>query len=69
MELDNQGRMHPTGATDRIGKVFKVEQGMRRCLVCEELFTTRTAANHTDVVCIPKMKALSHYGYQAESDS
>lgn len=52
-----------------MGKVFKVEQEMRRCLVCEELFTPRAAANHTDVVCIPKMKVSSHYGCQAESDS
>jgi len=61
--------MHPAGATDRIGKVFKVEQGMRRCLVCEELIAPRGAAKHADVACIPKMKVWSHDGCQAESDS
>ncbi len=61
--------MHPAGATDRIGKVFKVEQGMRRCLVCEELFAPRAAAKHADVVCNPKMKVGFHYACQAEGDS
>jgi len=64
-----KGRMYPTGATDRIGKVFKVEQEMRRCLVCEELFTPRAAAKHADVACIFKMKVWSHYGCQTERDS
>ena len=42
---------------------------MRRCLVCEELFAPRTAAKHADVACIPKLKMLSDYGCQADSDS
>jgi hypothetical protein len=28
-----------TSTADQSGKVFRVEQGMRRCMVCEELFT------------------------------
>lgn len=61
--------MHQARATDRIGKVFKVEQRMRRCLVCEELFAPRAAARHADAACIPKMKVWSYYGCQPESDN
>ena len=28
-----------TSTADQSGKVFRAEQGMRRCMVCEELFT------------------------------
>lgn len=31
-----------------------VEQGMRRCLVCEEWFTRDRARQHSDVVCYPQ---------------
>ena len=36
---------------DQSGKVFRVEQGMRRCMVCEELFTRDSAAQHANVAC------------------
>jgi hypothetical protein len=40
--------------TDQIGKVFVVVgQGVRQCLVCEQLFTRRTASEHARVVCMP----------------
>jgi hypothetical protein len=40
--------------TDQIGKVFVVVgQNVRRCLVCEEFFTRRTASEHARVVCMP----------------
>jgi hypothetical protein len=39
---------------DQIGKVFVVVgQDVRRCLVCERLFTRRTSAEHAKVVCYP----------------
>jgi len=38
--------------TDRIGKVFiVVGQNVRKCLVCEELFTRRAASEHAKVAC------------------
>ena len=40
--------------TDQVGKVFiVVGQRVRRCLVCEELFTRRTASEHATVPCMP----------------
>lgn len=36
------------------GKVFLAEQGMRRCQVCEELFTREDAAQHASVPCEAK---------------
>ena len=39
-------------STDQIGKVFLVVgQDVRRCLVCEQLFTRRGAAEHAKVAC------------------
>jgi len=38
--------------TERIGKVFiVVGQDVRRCLVCEQLFTRRAASEHAKVAC------------------
>lgn len=38
--------------TDQIGKVFLVVgQDVRKCLVCEQLFTRRSTAEHAKVVC------------------
>jgi hypothetical protein len=40
--------------TDQVGKVFVVVgQRVRRCLVCEELFTRRAASEHATVPCMP----------------
>ncbi len=41
-------------ATDQVGKAFVVvDQRVRRCLVCEELFTRRAARDHAMVPCMP----------------
>ena len=38
--------------TDRIGKVFiVVGQNVRKCLVCEQLFTRQAASEHAEVAC------------------
>lgn len=38
--------------TDQIGKVFIViSQEVRKCLICEQFFTRRAAAEHTRTVC------------------
>jgi len=43
--------------TDQVGKVFiVVGQRVRKCLVCEELFTRRTASEHATVPCMPGTK-------------
>jgi hypothetical protein len=40
--------------TDQVGKVFVVVgQRVRKCLVCEELFTRRAAFEHATVPCMP----------------
>jgi hypothetical protein len=37
---------------DQIGKVFAVlPQGLLRCLLCEEIFSRSTAAEHAEVDC------------------
>jgi hypothetical protein len=42
---------------DKVGKIFRVEQGMRRCCVCEELFTAPAAGQHFNEPCQPKPEA------------
>jgi len=40
-------------SADRVGKVFvALAQDMRKCLVCEQLFTRRAASEHATVPCI-----------------
>jgi len=41
-------------SADQSGKVFRIEQGMRRCMVCEKLFTRDSAAEHANVACRPE---------------
>ena len=41
--------------TDQIGKVFVVVcRGVRKCAICEELFTPRAASQHATVPCMPE---------------
>jgi len=40
---------------DKIGKVFRVlNEDLRLCLICDEVFTTQGAAEHAKRVCCPK---------------
>jgi hypothetical protein len=39
---------------ETVGKIYRVEQGMRRCCICEELFTKSGAGEHFGVSCQPK---------------
>jgi hypothetical protein len=55
MTADKKTRRE-TGSTriDQIRKVFiVVGQDVRRCLVCEQLFTRRASAEHVKVACHP----------------
>jgi hypothetical protein len=41
-------------SADVVGKVFiAVSQDVRRCLICDGVFTTRGAAEHTRTICHP----------------
>jgi len=41
-------------ADDRVGKPFLVmENGVRKCLVCQQLFSRQEAFRHSRVVCSP----------------
>src|ERR1700758_562547 len=45
----------PSSHRDQPGKVFRAEtDGMRRCMVCEELFNQQDASKHSTVPCQPK---------------
>lgn len=47
------------GGMDYVGKVFLVEQGARRCCICEELFTREASRIHANVSCQPKACQLN----------
>jgi hypothetical protein len=55
MTADEKTRRDAGSArTDRVGKVFVVvNKGVRKCLVCEEFFTRRTASEHAKALCVP----------------
>ena len=49
--------------TDQVGKVFLVVgQRVRKCLVCEELFTRRASAEHAKVTCYPAVPDVRPIG-------
>ena len=39
--------------SEQVGKVFVVVRGMRRCLICDDMFTPMQAANHALTICYP----------------
>jgi hypothetical protein len=42
-------------STDKVGKVFSVlNETLRLCLICDEVFTEQGAAEHADIVCHPR---------------
>jgi len=52
---DKNERGAARACTDQVGKVFIViGQRGRKCLVCEEVFTRRTASEHATVPCMPE---------------
>ena len=53
---ENTQRGGSSARTDRVGKVFVVVgYRVRRCLVCEQFFTERTASEHATVPCMPEI--------------
>ena len=42
-------------STDKVGKGFSVlNESLRLCLICEEVFTRQGTAEHADIVCHPR---------------
>lgn len=61
MTQTQQNRPSSAIADDRIGKPFLVmDQDMRKCLVCEQLFTRQEAPKHANVVCQPRSEYPEH---------
>jgi hypothetical protein len=53
---ENTQRDAGCARTDQVGKVFVVVgQRVRKCLVCEQFFTRRTASEHATVPCMPEI--------------
>jgi hypothetical protein len=47
-------RVAGSTCTDQTGKVFLViGQDVRKCLVCEGVFTRQAASEHAKAVCLP----------------
>jgi len=44
-------------SNDSVGKAFRVlDDNLRLCLICDEVFTAQGAAEHANVVCYPRTK-------------
>jgi hypothetical protein len=42
---------------DKIGKVFRVlNENLRLCLICDDVFTRKGAAEHAQLACYPRTK-------------
>jgi hypothetical protein len=49
---DQTSRGAENTSTDRVGKMFvALDQGMRKCLICDCVFTPQGAAEHASMVC------------------
>jgi hypothetical protein len=47
-------------STDNIGKAFRVlNENLRLCLICDELFTRQGATMHAATPCYPQKKSCS----------
>ena len=60
---DKNERGATSARTDQVGKVFiVVGERVRKCLVCEELFTRRASAEHSKVICYPAVPDVRPIG-------
>jgi hypothetical protein len=63
IEIGEAQKTRRGARTDQVGKVFiVVSQRVRKCLVCEELFTRRASAEHSKVICYPTASDVRHTG-------
>ena len=54
---DKNERGEGSTGIDQVGKVFVVVgRRVRKCLVCEEFFTRRSASEHATLPCMPVTK-------------
>lgn len=54
---------------DRIGKVFCVlNQDMRKCLICDEVFTRQAAVEHAGTPCFPSQRSPKLDGETADAN-
>jgi hypothetical protein len=66
MTTNDQSRRDAAASNDQIGKVFVVfGQDVRRCLICDGVFTTQDAAAHAGTVCHP---SEGNYGLEGENE-
>jgi hypothetical protein len=64
-EQRKHNRREKVAHDDRIGKVFvALDHGMRKCLVCDQVFTRQAASKHADVVCFRRKRKLSWHTEQ-----
>jgi hypothetical protein len=42
---------------DTAGKVFVVQGSLRRCLICDVLFSREASRDHSDEICFPARSA------------
>jgi hypothetical protein len=48
---------------DKVGKVFVMEAGFGRCLICDLLFTRAASREHSDEICFPTPSACPPISY------
>jgi hypothetical protein len=48
---------------DKVGKIFVVRGSLRRCLVCDVLFTHEVSRIHADDICFPAPSACPSITY------
>jgi len=48
--------------SEQIGKLFIVTHGMRRCLICDGLFSSKEARDHALFPCYPAQPRSSNNG-------
>lgn len=56
-------RCDGSARTDQVGKAFIVVcRGVRKCVICDELFTWRASAEHAKVACYPAVPGVRPIG-------
>jgi hypothetical protein len=70
MTSNDQGNRHEAmTSVDVVGKVFvAVSKHLRRCLVCDGVFTTQGAAAHAGTICHPSEGDSGIYGGSDHAD-
>jgi hypothetical protein len=50
----NEIRTVVFASPEKVGKVFRIlDENLRLCLICDEVFTAQGAAEHANVACSP----------------